>query len=134
AQGNRIFALPGADPSVEVDNPLYNTHTNYNKANTYRVIATLGTDIHPLSWLTLSGRFGYDAYATDQFDIYGPQSSELVSISGTLTGAYNLKGALENSFIHYHDYNHTIYATAKKTFGNWTVSLVGGTTYEDAEH
>jgi len=134
ASGNRTYALPAADPSVEVDNPLYNTHTNFNKANTYRGIFTLGADVHALSWLTLSGRFGYDTYMTDEFDIYGPQSSQLVSIAGTLTGAYNLKGALENSWMKYHDYNHTIYATAKKKFGDWTVSLVGGTTYEDAEH
>lgn len=134
ANGNRVFALPAADPSVESDNPLYNARTDYGKDNTYRMIATMGIDIHPLDWLTLSGRFGYDTYATDGFDVYGPQSSDPVSISGTTTGAYNLKGALENTYQRYFDYNHTIYATAKHKFGDWTVSLIAGTTYEDNEH
>ncbi len=129
--GNRILVLPGQDPSVEVDNPIFNAYHNRGRDITDRVIATLGVDLHPLNWLTVSGRFGYDVYKTDGYSRYDPQSTSQASIGGTYTDAYVLKGEQDNYYRRYDGYNHTIYLTAKKSFKDFTGTLIGGTMWQD---
>ena len=131
--GRRTFALPAADPAAESDNPLFNVHKNRGQDKTDRWIATLGIDLKPFEWLTVSGRFGYDTYKSDGYTLYSNESSTLVSIGGSDNRAYLLKGALDNYYRRYNGYSHTIYATAKKKLGSFSGRLMVGTMWQDYE-
>ncbi len=116
--------LFNANPNAELDNPFYNVYKNRSHDETRRFIGTLGVNYTPLNWLTISGRFGYDTYNSTghtRFD----------SMSYFLTRAQ--KGYQDNYYRNYYGYNHTITATARKTFGDFSARLLVGTMWQDYE-
>ncbi|HEY4150693.1 MAG TPA: SusC/RagA family TonB-linked outer membrane protein [Chitinophagaceae bacterium] len=108
----------------DYDNPIWSAKNNKTGDLTDRIVATMGIDITPYSWLTLSGRFGFDTYKTDGYLFYHPESYLL----GASTG-----GELDNYYRRYDGYNHTITATLHKDFGKFTTRLIVGTMWEDLE-
>jgi TonB-linked SusC/RagA family outer membrane protein len=116
--------LFSASPNDEIDNPYYNVYRNRNQDKTDRVIGTLGINLTPYKWLTVSGRFGYDTYATDGFYQYDSMSNYVVRSN---------KGALNNYFRRYYGYNHTITATAKHTIGDFSGRIMIGNMWQDYE-
>jgi TonB-linked SusC/RagA family outer membrane protein len=119
--------LYAAAPNTEViDNPFFNVNKNHSQDKTDRVVATMGIDIHPYSWLSIAGRFGYDTYKQNGYSFYHPETS-----SNSFTAA--LGGGLDNYFMTYWGYNHTINATAKKTWRKWSGRLMVGTMWQDYE-
>lgn len=110
------------DPFAEIDNPLYNVHRNHSFDKTDRYIFSAGININPTSWLTLSGRFGYDTYKSQGYTFYHPLSF--------LTTRAQL-GSLDNYWRWYYGYNHTVTATAKKTMGKWSGRVMVGQMWQD---
>ncbi|GGA96458.1 SusC/RagA family TonB-linked outer membrane protein [Puia dinghuensis] len=110
--------------NADYDNPLWSAKNNKSRDVTDRVIATLGIDIHPFSWLSLAGRFGYDTYEQDGYLFTHPESYLLSASTG---------GSLDNYYHRYNGYNHTITATAHKKFGNFNTRLLVGTMWQDLE-
>jgi TonB-linked SusC/RagA family outer membrane protein len=110
-----------ADP---IDNPLWSVKNNRSQDKNDRVIASLGVNLNPTSWLSLRGRFGYDTYSTVGHTIYSPAS--------TLSNFAQL-GAQDNYWRKYKGYNHTITATAKKKIKNFEGQVMVGTMWQDYE-
>ena len=122
-RGNKILTY-NTNLNGSFDNPLWSA--KYNKAGDKlnRWVSTLGIDINPFTWLSVAGRFGYDTYKDDGYQILHPQSFQLTSAIG---------GSLDNYYRTYSGYNHTITATAKKKFGDFTTRLLVGTMWQDLE-
>ena len=116
--------LYATNPNSDIDNPFYSVYKNPGQDETKRLSSSLGVDITPTDWLTLNGRFGFDTYQTDGFQMYD-------SMSYYLTRAQ--KGQLRNYTTKYIGYNHTITATARKKFGAFTTRLMVGTMWQDYE-
>ncbi len=116
--------LFSSNPNSDLDNPFYNVYKNRSSDKTDRFLATFGINIKPTKWLDIAGRFGYDTYQTDGYTRYD-------SMSYYLTRAQ--KGQQDNYYRSYYGYNHTITATAKKTFGDFTTRLMVGNMWQDYE-
>jgi TonB-linked SusC/RagA family outer membrane protein len=119
--GSKITVY-ATDPYAETDNPLYNVHKNHSQDKQKRYIISGGLNIMPFSWLTISGRFGYDVYNTRGYTFYHPLS--------TLTSRTQL-GATDNYWRRYHGYNHTINVMAKQNIGKFSVRGMVGTMWQD---
>lgn len=105
----------------EYDNPIFNTVYNRSSDATDRVISTLGVNINPFSWLSVAGRFGYDAYRTTGFTMLDSSSSLALST----------KGAQDNYYRNFRSYVHTITATARKTVGKFSGRIMVGNMWQD---
>ena len=116
--------LFSASYNSDFDNPIWSAINNNSGDKNSRWIATAGLDITPTNWLTLSGRFGYDHYYNYGFVLMHPQSFFLTPAQ---------LGTLDNYYRKYDGYNHTITATAKKKFGDFTTSIMVGTMWQDYE-
>ncbi len=111
-----------ANPNSELDNPFFNVNNNRSYDETDRGIGTLGINITPFDWLTISGRFGYDSYRTVGSLTNHPQSFYLTRAQG---------GSLDNYYRNYGGYNHTITATAKKQWKDFTGQIIVGNMWQD---
>ncbi|MFL5743043.1 MAG: SusC/RagA family TonB-linked outer membrane protein [Niastella sp.] len=121
--GNKLL-LFNSNYNVDYDNPIWSAKNNKSGDKNSRWVATMGIDINPFEWLTLSGRFGYDTYKQDGYLFTHPQSF--------LTTFANA-GSLDNYYRTYEGYNHTITASAKKKFGDFSTRVMVGTMWEDFE-
>lgn len=106
----------------EIDNPFFSVNRNRSMDRTNRYTATLGVNITPYSWLTISGRFGYDTYKSEGYTFYHPLSFWLSRATG---------GSMDNYYRQYKGYNHTITAVARKKVGDFTGRLTVGTMWQD---
>jgi TonB-linked SusC/RagA family outer membrane protein len=127
SQGDNATKTPlfynSASSNSEIDNPLFNVNNNKNQEKTERYNASLGVNINPFSWLSLAGRFGYETYQTVGYLRYHPLSYFITAGSG---------GVQDNFWRSYHGYNHTITATAKKTWHkDFNFRLMAGTMWQD---
>lgn len=121
--GDKGDLFDGTSANGEYDNPLWNVYNNIGGEDVDRKAYTLGVNIKPLKWLSVNGRFGYDTYNQNGFQFRHPQSFYVTAGSG---------GALDNYWIKYTGYNHTITATATKTLGkNFELRVMGGTMWQD---
>lgn len=116
--------LYAANPNAEIDNPFFNVNRNRSEDRTNRMTSTLGVNINPLSWLSLSGRFGYDRYETEGYIIYHPSSFYVTRASG---------GLLDNYYRNYKGYNHTVTATARHSIGDFSGRILVGNMWQDNE-
>ncbi|HET6993843.1 MAG TPA: SusC/RagA family TonB-linked outer membrane protein [Chitinophagaceae bacterium] len=124
ADGNKVSVF-SSDPYSEIDNPLYNVHQNVSHDKNKRMIFSGGININPFSWLSISGRFGYDTYSADGYTFYSPLS---YLTSRAQNGGF---GRLTNYWRDYKGYNHTITATAKKDIGKFSGRLMVGQMWQD---
>lgn len=121
--GNKL-PLFNANANAEYDNPLFNVNSNRSRDVTDRYTTTLGINLNPTDWLSLTGRFGYDTYNMEGFTLYHPQSFYI---------SQAINGQLDNFWRKYRGYNHTITATARKKVGNFNFRLMLGTMWQDYE-
>jgi TonB-linked SusC/RagA family outer membrane protein len=117
--------LFSSNPNADLDNPFYNVYKNRSSDKTNRWLATFGININPTKWLSIAGRFGYDTYSNDGYTRYD-------SMSFYLTRAQ--KGQQDNYYRDYYGYNHTITATAKKTYRSFSGRLMVGNMWQDYEY
>jgi TonB-linked SusC/RagA family outer membrane protein len=122
-QGNKLLVY-GTSYNGDFDNPIWSAYNNTSGDQLDRWIATMSINIHPFSWLTLAGRFGYDTYKDDGYLFTHPESYFLSAGQG---------GTLDNYYRTYKGYNHTITATATKKFGDFTPRVMIGTMWQDYE-
>jgi TonB-linked SusC/RagA family outer membrane protein len=113
-----------SNPNGELDNPYFNVNKNRSSDELSRSIATLSVNYNPTNWLSISGRVGYDTYSQNGYTKWD-------SSSYFLTRAQ--KGAQENYYRKYYGYNHTVTATAKKSFGKINTRLMIGNMWQDYE-
>ncbi|MCM5528621.1 SusC/RagA family TonB-linked outer membrane protein [Parasegetibacter sp. NRK P23] len=114
-----------ANPNADYDNPLFNVYKNKSYDETDRYNASVGININPYPWLSVSGRFGYETYNTYGYLQYHPQSYYISA---------SVNGIQDNWWRKYKGYNHTITATAKKKFNkNFSGRLMVGTMWQDYE-
>lgn len=123
ANGNKLLSF-NSNYNGSYDNPLWNAKNNRSEDKLNRWVSTLGIDINPFSWLSIAGRFGYDTYKDNGYVFINPESYMLSSATG---------GSLDNFYRTYSGYNHTITATLRKNFNNFTTRLVIGTMWQDLE-
>jgi TonB-linked SusC/RagA family outer membrane protein len=123
AKGNKLPYF-SSNPNSDYDNPIWGAYNNSSGDKLNRWISTLGIDINPFSWLSIAGRFGYDTYKDNGYIFNHPESNMLSTAIG---------GSLDNYYRTYQGYNHTITATAKKKFGNFSTRLMVGTMWQDLE-
>ena len=121
AYGGKL-TLFNANYNSDFDNPLWSAKNNYSGDRTTRYVATLGININPFPWPAIAGGFGYDTYKTNGFLFQLPQSFLLTA--ATLV-------SLANYYRTYKGYTHTITATAKGKYGEFTASLMSGTIGQD---
>ncbi|MCS3794868.1 SusC/RagA family TonB-linked outer membrane protein [Niastella sp. OAS944] len=122
-QGNKLLMFSN-NYNADYDNPLWSAKNNKSGDKNSRWVGTLGVDINPFSWLSLAGRFGYDTYKQDGYMFTHPQSFLLTNQTG---------GTLDNYYRTYIGYNHTLTATAKKKFGDFSTRVMVGNMWEDFE-
>jgi TonB-linked SusC/RagA family outer membrane protein len=123
--GDKLDLFANTTANGEYDNPLFNVKKNRAYDETDRKTYSLGININPYKWLTISGRFGYDTYDMNGYLFYHPQSYFLSAGTG---------GTLDNYWRQYVGYNHTITATARKQLGkNFNLRVMAGTMYQDYE-
>ena len=122
ANGNKKTVYTQSDPINEIDNPWFNVKYNRSHDVVDRKIATLGVNIFPFKWLTLSGRFGYDTYKNDGWIFNHPQSNYTTT---------SQRGSLDNYYRVYKGYNHTINLTAKKSFKKFEGRVMIGNMWQD---
>lgn len=123
--GDKLDLFANSSANGEYDNPLFNVKKNRAYDETDRYTASLGININPFKWLTMSGRFGYDTYDMSGFLFYHPQSYFLSAGTG---------GTLDNYWRKYNGYNHTITATARKELGkNFNLRVMTGTMWQNYE-
>ena len=116
--------LFASNPNGELDNPYFNVNKNRSRDELTRSIATLAINYNPTKWLSISGRMGYDTYAQDGYTKWDSSSYFLSRAQ---------KGAQENYYRRYYGYNHTVTATAKKSFGKINTRLMIGNMWQDYE-
>ncbi len=114
--------LYAASPNSEIDNPFFNVKFNRGYDQTDRYIATVGININPFKWLSVSGRFGLDKFESSGWSFFHPLSAIL---------GKGIGGQQDNYYRKSQGYNHTITATAKKSIGKLNLRLMGGTTWQD---
>ncbi len=120
--GTKREIFTAGDANAEFDNPFWNVKNNrsYDKLNKQN--ATLGINLFPLKWLTVSARFGYETFKNDGWTFYHPETFLLTKATG---------GSQDNYYRKYRGYNHTINATAKKSLGKFNGRLMVGTMWQD---
>ncbi len=117
--------LFSTNPNSDFDNPFYSVYKNRSADVTDRWLGTFGINIKPTDWLDIAGRFGYDTYQIEGYTKYD-------SMSFFLNRAQ--KGQQDNYYRSYYGYNHTITATAKKNFGDFSTRLLVGNMWQDYEY
>jgi TonB-linked SusC/RagA family outer membrane protein len=121
--GDKLDLFEGTSTNGEIDNPLWNVNNNFGRDENTRITTSLGINLNPVKWLSLSGRFGYDTYDQNGFLFFHPQSFYVSS---------SLGGSLDNYWRKYTGYNHTITATIKKDLTkNLNLRVMGGTMWQD---
>jgi TonB-linked SusC/RagA family outer membrane protein len=116
--------LFNTNPNGELDNPYFNVYKNRSKDELTRSIATLAINYNPTKWLSINGRVGYDTYSQNGYTKWDSASYFL---------SRSQKGAQENYYRKYYGYNHTVTATAKKSFGKINTRLMIGNMWQDYE-
>ncbi|MEY3349921.1 MAG: hypothetical protein RIQ50_32, partial [Bacteroidota bacterium] len=92
--GDKLDIFSNTTANGEYDNPLFNVKKNRAYDETERKTYSMGININPFNWLTLSGRFGYDTYDMFGYMFYHPQSyfllrdkaDHLITIGATTQG------------------------------------------------
>lgn len=108
----------------ETDNPFFAVNRNESRDKTNNYEANIAINYNPYKWLTVAGRFGYNAYNIEGFQYTDPESSRLPIAN---------KGSLDNYWTRAKTYNHTITATVKKAFGDFNTRFTAGTRWSQSK-
>jgi TonB-linked SusC/RagA family outer membrane protein len=129
--GTRRKLLAAGAATSELDNPYFSLYKNVNQDRNRRVQSNLGLTWTPAKWLTLAGRFGADIYSTQGNFFKHPES--YVQAGGGISG-FNKGGYIENYVENSRLLNGNFIATAKKTIGDFSGSILGGVSSDDKNY
>ncbi|RBL92613.1 SusC/RagA family TonB-linked outer membrane protein [Chitinophaga flava] len=98
------------------NNPYWLVDNTGLRDRTNRIIPVINLSYSPLSWLTITERFGADMYVnnTDYHENMG------------IIGSKSVDGRLYKRDIQYQQFNHDLIVQARKTFGDWTTDVIVG--------
>ncbi|MGZ8538855.1 MAG: SusC/RagA family TonB-linked outer membrane protein, partial [Flavisolibacter sp.] len=108
---------------TEIENPFFDVNKNKLNDQTNRFTGNFNLNATVTDWLTLTGRIGWDTYASNYNVLYHPESNRGISLNGSLDQA------TDNTRLFTAQY----FATAKKNFldDKLTATLrVGGANYD----
>jgi TonB-linked SusC/RagA family outer membrane protein len=133
--GSRRTLLPPkvtnvvTDATIDFDNPLWDANKNISRDKTNRMVANVDLSFDAASWLNLRALVGVDFYTTNGNNLLSQYSSSyqnsplnsFAATSGIATGGiidnYNDNNLLTNG---------SLFATVKKTFGDFRTTLALG--------
>jgi TonB-linked SusC/RagA family outer membrane protein len=133
--GSRRTLLPPkltnivTDGTIDFDNPLWDAHKNISRDKTNRMVANVDLSFDAASWLNLRALVGVDFYTTNGNNLLSQYSSSyqnsplnsFAATNGIATGGvidnYNDNNLLTNG---------SLFATVKKTFGDFRTTLALG--------
>jgi TonB-linked SusC/RagA family outer membrane protein len=110
---------------TELDNPFFSLYNNVNKDRIRSTYTNTGLTWTPTKWLTLAGRFGANLNSI-QGNLFLSPNSNIRITSELIKG-----GFIENYVLNTRSLNSNFVATAKKTFGDFGVSVNGGVSADD---
>ncbi|MCQ6956518.1 SusC/RagA family TonB-linked outer membrane protein [Mucilaginibacter aquariorum] len=133
--GSRRTLLPPkltnvvTDATIDFDNPLWDANKNISRDKTNRMVANVDLSFDAASWLNLRALVGVDFYTTNGNNLLSQYSSSyqnsplnsFAATNGIATGGiidnYNDNNLLTNG---------SLFATVKKTFGDFRTTLALG--------
>ncbi|QHS57041.1 SusC/RagA family TonB-linked outer membrane protein [Mucilaginibacter sp. 14171R-50] len=141
--GSRRTLLPPSiknvttDASVDFDNPLWDAHKNISRDKTNRMLGNVDLSFDAASWLNLRALVGIDFYTTNGNNLLSQYSSSYQNSplnSFAATNGISTGGIIDN----YNDNNlltnGSLFATFKKTFGDFRTTLaVGAEVYDNRD-
>jgi TonB-linked SusC/RagA family outer membrane protein len=110
--------------NLELDNPLFSLNKNKNNDRTKRSIINASITYRPLSWLDITARLGSDTYSTLGNFFQHPETNQGLGRRGFI------ENYTENSSL----LNAMLLGTITKKFGDFTASLLLGTTVDDRRY
>jgi TonB-linked SusC/RagA family outer membrane protein len=123
-------ASPTTDPDF-FDNPFYTVNKNkaQDKTNRYQLSTTI--NYTPLSWLSFTGRFGYDKYETDGFTYLNPKSNQGFPFGVALIVPKSVGGIYSDYNDNFRYFNYLAMVNIKKSFYKWNTQLSIGNSLDD---
>jgi TonB-linked SusC/RagA family outer membrane protein len=120
--GTRKRIVPAL--TSEPENPFFNVYNNSNSTKTKRNIGNFSLTYKTTDWLSFTGRLGIDNYSTIGSQFFHPESNSGVAGGGKVE-TYTEVNLLMNG---------NLLGTAKKRFGDFNFTLVGGGTFDDRNY
>lgn len=96
------------------NNPYWVLNNIYNKSSVNRFLPTFTSDYKPLSWLTVTERFGADVYT---------EQDKYKEAAGSVS---NPNGRIIDQTINFRQFNNDLFLTARKQFGDFNTDLILG--------
>ncbi|AEE53550.1 SusC/RagA family TonB-linked outer membrane protein [Haliscomenobacter hydrossis] len=122
--GTRILTLPAATPGTDNDNPFFNVNNSAREEQTDRTNANISLKADLTPWLSLTGRFGADIYATNANRFFHPFSNIGFPRGGWLENYTDLGRLLNSNF----------FANVRKSFGKLSTSFQIGGSLDDRRY
>jgi TonB-linked SusC/RagA family outer membrane protein len=123
--GNRIDILGGqVSLASQTDNPYWIINKNKINDMTKRITGDINASFKLANWWTVSARVGYDQYTTDTYNYIAP---------GSAVKEMYQNGRLSKSAYNYQYISTNVMSNMQKTFGDFDLSLLIGTTSESTK-
>ncbi|MDR0895612.1 MAG: SusC/RagA family TonB-linked outer membrane protein [Prevotellaceae bacterium] len=129
ADGSKHSVLMDQDPSIGLDGETENPYWIINKDKFYdetrRFTGDINASFKITDWWDISGRIGYDEYTTNAYNYLAPQS--------VANKEAFQNGRLSKSNYRYEYVSTNFMSNMHKTFGDFDLNLLLGTTAEDTK-
>ena len=119
--GTKYRMFPNVDQSDEIENPYWIINRNELTDKNKRVTGAITANLDMTSWLNVAYRLGIDSYTNDGYTYIAP--------GGNVKSIYQ-NGRLSKSTVAYDYMTSNLMVNAHKTFGDFDLNLLLGTTAE----
>ena len=119
--GSKYRMFPNVDQSEEMENPYWIINKNQLTDKNKRITGAVTANLDITSWLNVSYRMGIDSYNNNGYTYIAP--------GGNVKSIYQ-NGRLSKSDVSYDYWTSNLMANAHKTFGDFDLNLLVGTTAE----
>lgn len=125
------------DGSIDFDNPIWDAHNNISRDQTNRIKTSIDLSYDIAPWLNVRGILGVDFAATEGNNFISQYSSAYQNSpanTGAATTGIAANGIIDNYNDNNLQINSNVFATAKKTFGDFRTTLaIGGEVISNSE-
>lgn len=108
----------------DIDNPYWIINQDKLTSKTNRFTGGISGNFKMASWWDITGRLGYDQYATNDYTYIAP---------GSAVSPLYQKGRLSKDLFNYNFLSTTVMSNFHKSFGDFDTHLMLGTTSENTE-
>jgi TonB-linked outer membrane protein, SusC/RagA family/TonB-dependent outer membrane receptor, SusC/RagA subfamily, signature region len=119
--GTKYRMFPNIDMADETENPYWIINKNQLTDGNERITGAVTANINATDWLNFAYRFGIDSYTNDGYTYIAP--------GGNVNEKYQ-GGRLSKSKVDYNYWTSNFMANVHKTFGDFDLNLLLGTTAE----